>query len=230
MARDEKFNCESVKIDYQQYVNTPQIYVDTLCYNLVMDEVDNIDESLDGVDRLPNDETVYKLDNKLERVKAVYNEKYITPIVNTPMLRDYEYTENWRLLDRALEYFIDLPDRLSLVGYSALSPDSFLWKIFDGENIYYLYAEDYVPSLEHVRERILDFLPKKIDLEFMPAKQPLVFEDSSPKQLAKIYKPPENEYEFSRYAAQSGFDFVFLLKSSEKSSGYEDGDKVEGQI
>lgn len=144
------------------------------------------------------------------------------------MLRNYEYTENWHLLDRALEDFIDLPEHLSLIGYSALSPDSFLWKIFDGESIYYLYAEDYVPSLEHVRERFLDFLPKKIDLEFMPVKRPLVFEDSSPNQSAKIYKPPENEYEFARYAAQSGFDFVFLLKSSEKLAEYGDSDRAEG--
>lgn len=42
------------------------------------------------------------------------------------MLRDYSYTENWRLLDQALVMFIDLPPRLSLVGFTVLSPDSFL--------------------------------------------------------------------------------------------------------
>lgn len=93
------------------------------------------------------------------------------------MLRDYYYTENWRLLDGALEKFIDLPPRLSLVGFAALSPDSFLWKIFDGSTVYYVYAEDFVPSLEHVRHSLI---------------------------------------EFAKYAAQSGYDFVFLLRSSEK--------------
>jgi hypothetical protein len=86
------------------------------------------------------------------------------------MLRDYKYTENWRLLDAAMEQFMALPPRLSLVGFAELSPDSFLWKIFDGTNVYYLYAEDYVPSLDHVRDRIRDFWPAKVSLEFLPVK------------------------------------------------------------
>lgn len=131
------------------------------------------------------------------------------------MLRDYALTENWRLLDAALEQFIDLPSRLSLVGFTELSPDSFVWKIFDGENVYYLYAEDYIPNLEHVREQILDFWPHKITLTFVPVKRPIAFEDSSPNKASVVYKPPENEYDFAKYAAQSGYDFVFLLKSSE---------------
>lgn len=136
------------------------------------------------------------------------------------MLRDYAHSENWRLLDKALEQFIDLPERLSLVGFIKLSPDSFLWKIFDGEIVYYLYAEDYVPSLEHVRKQILDFWPNDVTLEFMPVKKPLAFEDSSPSKVAAIYQPPEDEYEFARYTAQSGYDFVFLLKSNEIVEDY----------
>lgn len=137
------------------------------------------------------------------------------------MLRDYNHTENWRLLDQALEQFIDLPPRLSLVGYSALSPDSFLWKIFDGETVYYLYAEDYVPSLEHVREQIVLFWPQEIALEFIPTKQPVAFEDSTPNLSAAIYKPPANEYEFAKYVVQSGYDFVFLLRSGETLTDYQ---------
>ena len=132
------------------------------------------------------------------------------------MLRDYYYTENWRLLDTALEQFIDLPPRLSLVGFTALSPDSFVWKIFDGETVYYLYAEDFIPSLKHVRKQVFDFWPTDIELEFIPVKTPIAFEDSSPNKVSEIYKPPEDEYEFAKYAAQSGYDFVFLLKSNEK--------------
>lgn len=137
------------------------------------------------------------------------------------MLRDYAYTENWRLLDRALEQFIDLPPRLSLVGFTELSPDSFLWKIFDGQTVYYLYAEDYVPSLDHVKQQIHSFWPGDIQLEFIPAKQPIAFEDSSPNKTAVVYQPPEDEYKFAQYAAQSGYDFVFLLRSSEKLTDYE---------
>lgn len=136
------------------------------------------------------------------------------------MLRDYSYTENWRLLDQALVMFIDLPPRLSLVGFTVLSPDSFLWKIFDGETIYYLYAEDYVPSLDHVRQQILDFWPDVVKLEFVPVKQPVAFEDSSPNKIAFIYRPPEDEYTFAKYAGQSGYDFVFLLRTSETIADY----------
>ena len=136
------------------------------------------------------------------------------------MLRDYAGTENWRLLDKALEKFIKLPDRLSLVGFIELTPDSFLWKIFDGKTVYYLYAEDFVPSLEHVKQQILDFWPSKIELDFVPVKKPIAFEDSTPNKNASVYRPPANEYEFSQYASQSGYDFVFLLKSSETIEDY----------
>lgn len=129
------------------------------------------------------------------------------------MLRDYEHTENWRLLDRALEQFIDLPERLSLAGFIALSPDSFLWQIFDGDTTYYLYAEDYVPGLKHVTENIQDFYQSKIGLEFIPVKHPVAFEDSTPNRSAMTYKPPQDEYQFAKFAAQSGYDFVFLLKA-----------------
>lgn len=138
------------------------------------------------------------------------------------MLRDYKYTENWRLLDFAMEMFISLPQRLSLVGFTELSPDSFLWKIFDGQTMYYLYAEDYVPSLDHVREQLSFFAPRGTVFEFVPVKKQIAFEDSSPNKSAHVYAPPADEYEFSKYAAQSGHDFVFLLQSSEAPEDYLD--------
>ena len=131
------------------------------------------------------------------------------------MLRDYQYTENWRLLDQAIEMFIELPSRLSLVGFTVLSPDSFIWKIFDGDTMYYLYAEDYVPNLDHVSAQVQDFWPEKMTLEFVPVKRQIAFEDSTPNMAANVYKPPQREYEFMQYAGQSGYDFVFLLKSDE---------------
>lgn len=131
------------------------------------------------------------------------------------MLRDYLYTENWRLIDAALECFIELPPRLSLVGFGDLTSGSFIWKIFDGETVYFLYAEDYVPSLDHVRERLAEFSDNGASFEFLPVKRPIAFEDSTPNQSTVVYKPPKNEYEFAKYASQSGYDFVFLLKSNE---------------
>lgn len=130
------------------------------------------------------------------------------------MLRDYMHTQNWRLLDAALAMFIDLPPRLSLVGYQELSPDSFLWTIYDGEVFYTLYAEDYVPDLEHVRAEIRHFWQKDVGLEFVPVKHQVAFEDSTPNRVAAVYMPPEDEYLFAQYAGQSGYDFVFLLITS----------------
>lgn len=138
------------------------------------------------------------------------------------MLRDYEYTENWRLIDAALEQFITLPERLSLIGFGALSPDSFMWKIYDGESMYYLYAEDYVPDLDHIPDQIRSFAPPGATFEFIPVKHPRAFEDTSPNQTAQVYEPPADEYEFAKYAGQSGYDFVFLLKSSETLDDYRD--------
>lgn len=127
------------------------------------------------------------------------------------MLRDYAQTEDWRLIERALEQFIKLPEHLSLVGFVALSPDSFLWQIYDGTTHYYLYAEDYIPSLEHITQQINDFYHKQLDLTFLEAKVPLAFEDSTPNKSAAVYQPPDDEYVFARYSSQSGYDFVFLL-------------------
>ncbi|MEO7904963.1 MAG: hypothetical protein ABIR91_04175 [Candidatus Saccharimonadales bacterium] len=144
------------------------------------------------------------------------------------MLRDYEYTENWRLLDAALQQFIDLPERLSLVGFVALSPDSFMWKIFDGTTLYYLYAEDHVPSLDHVLHSIPpEFKPTAATLELIPVKHVVAFEDTTPNLTAQIYTPPQDEYNFARYAAQSGYDFVFLMRSSESIGDYATPQTIE---
>lgn len=135
------------------------------------------------------------------------------------MLRDYHYTENWRLLDAALEQFIDLPSSLKLVQYITLSPDSFLWKISDGEKMYYLYAEDFVEGLNGVRASVESHTPEGARLTFLPVKNPVAFEDSTPNQSAVVYRPPENEYEVATFAGQSGHDFVFLLESDESVAG-----------
>jgi hypothetical protein len=37
-----------------------------------------------------------------------------------------------------------------------------------------------------------------------------------------VYQPPENEYEFEKYAGRSGYDFVFLMKSNEKIENREE--------
>ena len=134
------------------------------------------------------------------------------------MLRDYLYTKNWSLVLAAFADFTELPNNLQLIGFADITPDSFVWKLYhpDANRFYYLYAEDYVPSLEHVKEEIRQFAPTNAILDLLPAKEPRAFEDSHPNIGTAMYKPPDREYDFIRYANQSGYDFVFLAISDEK--------------
>jgi hypothetical protein len=132
------------------------------------------------------------------------------------MLRHYDSIPYWSLIEEAIADFISVPPRLALIGYDNLSPDSFIWKLYDGSKVYYLYAEDYVESLAYVRETLLEFADKDTAIDFLPVKKPLAFEDSSPNTSADIYKPPSGEYDFMRYATSSGYDFVFLAVSDER--------------
>lgn len=133
------------------------------------------------------------------------------------MLRDYRYTKDQRLVWAAFSQFAPCPDNLRLVDFDAITPDSFIWQLYDPARrvAYYLYAEDYVPHLEHVRQTLRSKIPDTAIIDLLPVTAPNAFEDSHPNQTAVIYKPPDSEYDFMRYAAQSGYDFVFLAKSDE---------------
>lgn len=131
------------------------------------------------------------------------------------MLRDYFQSNNRQLLDTALAQFIDLSSRLHPIEAIVLSPDSFLWRITDGNRMYYLYAEDYITSMVAVKKTVSRYAPRNAVLAFVHVKKPLAFEDAIPNRCSTFYRPPENEYEVARYSGQSGYDFVFLLESSE---------------
>lgn len=134
------------------------------------------------------------------------------------MLRSWN-GESHQLLIAALKQFGLAPSAVSLIKYEALTPDSFIWFLgIDGTN-YCLYAEDYVPSHEHVLNVIHDNLPSWVHNE----KYKLVevvdrqkWEEASPVKSASTYKPPEKPEEFMKFATTSGFDFVFLAKSHSK--------------
>ncbi|MGO3702195.1 MAG: hypothetical protein ACTJG2_03350 [Candidatus Saccharimonadales bacterium] len=131
------------------------------------------------------------------------------------MLRDYHYTENWRLLDGALEQFIDLPPTLKLVQYICITPDSFLWKIASDETVYYLYVEDYIEGLVSVRESVAAYAPEGVVLTFLPAKKSVALENSTSDQEASIHQPSGKEHEIATFSRESGYDSVFLMKSDE---------------
>lgn len=132
------------------------------------------------------------------------------------MLRDYQYTSDKQLVINAVSQFADAAGEFEIVGFTSLSPDSFLWILSSDKGVYYLYAEDFIDDYKIAEHAAAEYAAAFAKLTFIPAKQPLQFEQSSPYQSASVYKPPSNITEFQKYAGQSGYDFVFLLRSSEK--------------
>ena len=132
------------------------------------------------------------------------------------MLRNYQYTPDKQLVVDAVAAFADAPSEFDIVGFTALSPDSFLWTLSTNQAVYYLYAEDFVSDYHAALHAAQVYTPASAELSFIPAKQPLDFETSTPNQSAAVYQPPNDLAEFQKHASQSGYDFVFLLRSSEK--------------
>lgn len=132
------------------------------------------------------------------------------------MLRDYQYTTDKQLVADAVSAFVEAPTEFEIVGFTALTPDSFLWILSNSTAVYYLYAEDFIDNYKVALGAAEEYAPFGTKLTFIPVKQPLKFEESTPYQSATVYNPPSNISDFQKYASQSGYDFVFLLISSEK--------------
>ena len=128
------------------------------------------------------------------------------------MLRDYNGNSLKPLIEALQQFGVDT-DKMSIIKYEALSPDSFIW--FFGK--YCLYAEDFVPSLDHAVKRINKNLPTNYDCayELVEVQSPEEWADTSPVKSADTYPEPEDTKEFMRYASTSGYDFVFLAKIKE---------------
>jgi hypothetical protein len=139
------------------------------------------------------------------------------------MLRDFVYTLDPSLIERTLARFdIVIPEERgahALIEFQVLSPDSFIWRFLIDGAVYYMYAEDYVEGLEYVRGEISAYAIDEIELEFIKAKQQKEFEDTDPVKNATVYKPPEDYDKMKQFAVSSGYDFVFLCRSSEDASG-----------
>lgn len=131
------------------------------------------------------------------------------------MLRGWNGDSN-ELLFKALEQFGVMPGGFTLHKYEALTPDSFIWIFNVDDDRYCLYAEDFVSELDEVYVQIKEYgwtwNPDE-KYELMPVANPQVWKNSSPVKSADIYEPPKRPKEFMKYAAQSGYDFVFLAKS-----------------
>jgi hypothetical protein len=138
------------------------------------------------------------------------------------MLRDYVYTLDASLIERTFSRFdILIPEekhKHALIEFQVLTPDSFIWRFLIDGTVYYLYAKDYVQGLDDVRNKINLYAVKDADLEFIKAKQQKQFDDAEPVRNSTVYQEPEDYNEMKQYAVDSGFDFVFLCKSSEDAS------------
>jgi hypothetical protein len=134
------------------------------------------------------------------------------------MVRDFQYNPSpSQIIDVLIRFdFVFEPEKspLDVLRFEVMSPDSFMWKLLLGNNVYYLYAEDYIPGIDHVKA-VFDEHGGYEKWEFITPRSKLVFERSDPVQHAAIYQKPEDAADIMHYAVDSGYDFVFLVKSSE---------------
>lgn len=137
------------------------------------------------------------------------------------MLREWNGQSNTLILHIIRRFGIDI-EELHLIKFECLSYDSFIWyfklsgELFDS-NTYCLYAEDYVPSLSHAINTIDHNQPKleeESKYQLVRVLQEIDWADSDPVKHSETYKPPDDQKEFMKFAATSGYDFVFLAKNS----------------
>ena len=122
----------------------------------------------------------------------------------------------------ALEQF-ELGDEtlLDVLLFRALGNESFLWQLRCSDRIYYLYATDFVESLEQVTSTlavVTDGMPG----ELVPVSKPMVFEEAAPVTSSSVYEKPDDfDTKIAHYATESGYDFVFLYRTEQLADEYE---------
>lgn len=125
-------------------------------------------------------------------------------------------------LHAALQQF-DMGDEalLSVKKFIALSPESFVWLLECSEYIYYLYAGDFVESLEQITD-VMRLASDGTPGELVRVFTPIPFEELSPVTANTVYeKPDDYDEKIAHYAGESGYDFVFLFRTEQPSEGYQ---------
>lgn len=131
------------------------------------------------------------------------------------MLRSFAYHPSLDVILEAFRRFeIELPEQIAVVRFEVITPDSFMWRILIGDAVYYLYAEDYVPGLKHVKAIFNQYLEKD-NWSFISPKAVIAFEEAAPVEEAVTYAKADDADEMMAYAIDSGHDFVFLVRSNE---------------
>ena len=109
---------------------------------------------------------------------------------------------------------------IDVKAYRMLTPDSFIWKLRMSDGIYYLYAEDYVPSMDHIREEIAGYTHDQKG-HFIEAKN--LREIPAVRAAATYAESDDYALDMAKLAVGSGYDLVFLFKVDELS----EADKAE---
>lgn len=135
------------------------------------------------------------------------------------MIRDFVYSfDSKPVLELLKQFEMVVPDKygyIAIVKFETISPDSFMWRILNvNDAVYYLYAEDYVPGIEHVKH-VFDQYIGVNKWDFVRASNPKRFEDASAVVSAQVYYEPENSDTMMMFAVDSGYDLVFLARSAE---------------
>jgi hypothetical protein len=129
------------------------------------------------------------------------------------MLRNFEYNPDKKLILEVLSRFnIELPEHIALVRFEVITPDSFFWRILIGDIVYYLYAEDYVPGLAHVKSIFSQYLIND-NWSFIEPRTSIKFDDATPVKGVSVYNKADDADAMMQYAIDSGHDFVFLVRS-----------------
>jgi hypothetical protein len=137
------------------------------------------------------------------------------------MLRDFSRYPSLELIDNVLIQFdIPLPseERITLIEFQILSPDSFRWRFLLNKIVYYLYAEDHIDSFKAVQDGVNSWFAADTKVTFIKAKQHNDFADTEPFKNATTYREPKDYDKMKYFAVSSGYDFVFLCKSNEDLS------------
>jgi hypothetical protein len=142
------------------------------------------------------------------------------------MLRDFEYRPDADIILEVLGRFnIDLPEYIALVRFEVITPDSFMWRLLISQNVYYLYAEDYVPGLGHIKSIFNQYVDKD-DWALVKPRRVIQFDDATPVKGATTYNEPDDSDDMMQYAVDSGHDFVFLVRSSEDTDNAQFSDSA----
>jgi len=145
------------------------------------------------------------------------------------MLRDFEYhPKTSQIVDILQRFGFDLATEkfpFALLGFEVITPDSFMWRLLVNDSIYYIYAEDYVPGLSHIKNIFNSYLESD-KWEFINPNKTIAFESASPVKGATVYQEPEESEEMMKYVVDSGHDFAFLVKSHEDANNAQFSDNA----